>query len=178
EIERVARANANVVHCPESNLKLASGLCAVDKLMQAGINVAIGTDGAASNNDLSVLGDTRTASLLAKGIAGDATALPAARALQMATLGGARALGMAERIGSLEQGKRADLTAVDLSALETQPIFDPISQLIYAASSRQVSDVWIDGVRRLREGELTSLDIDEVTAKTAAWGARMREVNP
>lgn len=177
EIEQVARANASVVHCPESNLKLASGFCPVTKLMDAGVNVAIGTDGTASNNDLSVLGDTRTASLLAKGLAADATVLPAAQALHMATLAGAQALGMADRIGSIEEGKRADLTAVDLSALETQPVFDPISQLIYAASSRQVSDVWVDGQRRLADGALTSLDLEEVTANVTAWGVRMREVS-
>ncbi|MES9843957.1 MAG: TRZ/ATZ family hydrolase, partial [Candidatus Sedimenticola sp. 6PFRAG5] len=121
EIERFAETGASVVHCPESNLKLASGFCPVSKLIDAGINVAIGTDGAASNNDLDMFSEMRTAALLAKGVSGDASSLPAATALRMATLNGAIALGIADETGSLEIGKAADITAVNLGTLETQP---------------------------------------------------------
>src|SRR6185436_12056795 len=128
EIETLARLNVHVIHCPESNLKLASGFCPIHKLIQAGVSVALGTDGAASNNDLDMLSEMRTAALLAKGVARAATALPAHAALRMATLNGARALGLDERIGSLLPGKAADLTAIDLSDLSSQPVYDPASQ--------------------------------------------------
>lgn len=173
EIAQAAETGLHVVHCPESNLKLASGFCPVARLMAAGINVALGTDGAASNNDLDLLGELRTASLLAKGVAGDATALPAADALQMVTLNGARALGLEHQIGSLVAGKWADITAVNLAELECQPVHNPLSQLIYAAGRRQVSDVWIAGARQLRDGALTRIDATRIHDKAAAWRDRI-----
>lgn len=173
EIASLAQTGVHVVHCPESNLKLASGFCPVARLMQAGINVALGTDGAASNNDLDMLGELRTASLLAKGVAGDATALPAADALRMATLNGARALGLDRDIGSLEPGKWADITAVNLTQLECQPVYNPLSQLIYAAGRQNVSDVWIAGKRLLHAGELTRMDETALREKTTRWQARI-----
>jgi 5-methylthioadenosine/S-adenosylhomocysteine deaminase len=169
EIETLARLNVNVLHCPESNLKLASGFCPVHKLMQAGVNVALGTDGAASNNDLDMLGEMRTAALLAKGVAGEATALPAHAALRMATLNGARALGLDDRIGSIAPGKAADLTAIDLSSLATQPVYDPVSQIVYGATRDQVTDVWVNGRRLLAERRLTSLDQDRIALKAREW---------
>ena len=169
EIARYAESGAHVVHCPESNLKLASGFCPVQKLNEAGINVALGTDGAASNNDLDMFGEMRTAALLAKGVAGDASALPAHRALRMATLDGARALGLDEEIGSLEVGKAADLVAVNLGDLETQPLYHPISQLVYAASRDKVSDVWVAGRHLVKRGELTTLDTEAIAARARAW---------
>lgn len=173
EIARLAECAANVVHCPESNLKLANGFCPVERLRQAGINVALGTDGAASNNDLDVQGEMRTAALLAKGVAGDAAALPAAAALEMATLAGARALGLEEEIGSLEPGKSADVVAVDLTALETQPIHDPLSHVVYAAGRSQVTDVWIAGRQVLKGRDLLTLDADAVAANAEQWRRRM-----
>jgi 5-methylthioadenosine/S-adenosylhomocysteine deaminase len=173
EIASLAETGVHVIHCPESNLKLASGFCPVARLTQAGINVALGTDGAASNNDLDLLGELRTACLLAKGVAGDATALPAAAALRMITLGGARALGLEREIGSLEPGKWADITAVNLSQLECQPVYNPFSQLIYAAGRQHVSDVWVAGKHLLRAGELTRMDETAVREKTARWQARI-----
>ena len=137
--------NCSVIHCPESNLKLASGFCPVERLWQAGVNVAVGTDGAASNNDLDLLGETRTAALLAKAVAGSATALDAHRALRMATLNGARALGIEAIVGSLEVGKAADLVAFNLSGLAQQPIYDPVSQLIYASGRDCVKHLWVGG---------------------------------
>lgn len=169
EIETLARLNVHVMHCPESNLKLASGFCPVHKLIKAGVNVAIGTDGAASNNDLDMLGEMRTAALLAKGVSGDATAVPAATALRMATLNGARALGLDARIGSITAGKAADLTAIDLSSIASQPIYDPISQIVYSATRDQVSDVWVNGKRLLAERKLTNLDETAVLRKARDW---------
>ncbi len=165
--------NCSVIHCPESNLKLASGFCPVERLWEAGINVAVGTDGAASNNDLDLLGETRTAALLAKAVAGSATALDAHRALRMATLNGARALGIDEHTGSLEIGKFADLVALDLSGLAQQPVYDPVSQLIYSTSRDAVRHVWIGGKQLLESGRLTRMDEQQVIANARQWGERI-----
>ena len=169
EIARLAAMHAHVVHCPESNLKLASGFCPLHKLLQAGINVALGTDGAASNNDLDMLDELRMAALLAKAVSGEATAVPAHTALRMATLNGARALGLAGETGSLEAGKAADIAAIDLSALCSQPVYDPISQLVYTASRDQVTDVWVAGRRLLANRELTTLDAGAIASRAQDW---------
>jgi 5-methylthioadenosine/S-adenosylhomocysteine deaminase len=173
EIAACAEFGVSVVHCPESNLKLASGFCPAEKLRRAGVNLAIGTDGCASNNDLDMFGELRTAALLAKGVAGDASAFDAAYALQAATLNGARAIGLADSIGSIVAGKQADLTAVHLDALETQPMFHPLSQLVYAVGRQQVSDVWIAGVHKLRAGALHDVDTAELVAKAQTWRERL-----
>ena len=173
DLALLVESNSNVVHCPLSNLKLASGFCPVEKLWQAGVNVAVGTDGAASNNSLDLLGDTRTAALLAKAVAGSATALDAHRALRMATLNGARALGMEANIGSLEVGKAADLTSFDLSGLAQQPVYDPVSQLIYASGRNCVRHVWVAGKQLLDDGRLTRLDENRLRDMAGAWGERI-----
>ncbi|CAD5202312.1 TRZ/ATZ family hydrolase [Pseudomonas sp. FEN] len=173
DLALLVESNTSVVHCPESNLKLASGFCPVERLWQAGVNVAVGTDGAASNNDLDLLGETRTAALLAKAVAGSATALDAHRALRMATLNGARALGLELEIGSLEVGKAADLVAFDLSGLAQQPIYDPVSQLIYASSRDCVRHVWVGGKPLLEDRCLTRLDEQQLGATARAWGQRI-----
>jgi 5-methylthioadenosine/S-adenosylhomocysteine deaminase len=173
DIERVAQSGANVVHCPQSNLKLASGLCPLAALQQAGINVALGTDGAASNNDLDLLSEGQTAALLGKGVAGDARAVDAFQVIEMLTINGARALGLDDRIGSIEAGKQADLCALDLSAPETQPLHHVASQLVYAASSRQVSDVWVAGRRVLDTGKLVTIDLEEIVGSAREWRARL-----
>lgn len=173
EIAACALHGVSVVHCPESNLKLASGFCPAEKLRRAGVNLAIGTDGCASNNDLDMFGEMRTAALLAKGVASDASAFDAAFALQAATLDGARALGLAERIGSIVPGKQADLAAVWLNALETLPVYNPISQLVYATDRHQVSDVWIAGVRKVENGSLCAIDVDALRDKARIWQARI-----
>jgi len=173
EIAACAEFGVSIVHCPESNLKLASGFCPAEKVRRAGVNLALGTDGCASNNDLDMFGELRTAALLAKGVAGDASAFDAAYALQAATLNGARALGLAHAIGSIVPGKQADLTAVRLDALETQPVFHPLSQLVYAVGRQHVSDVWIAGVRKLRDGELQDIDAAALVAKARAWHERL-----
>ncbi len=174
EIAQLAGSGASVVHCPESNLKLASGFCPVQKLLDAGVNVALGTDGAASNNDLDMLGEMRSAALLGKAVAGDASAVSAAQALHMATLGGARALGLDEAIGSLVPGKAADVTAIDLGALGTQPVYHPISQLVYAAGREQVSDVWVAGRHLLKTRELTTLNQASIIERAHAWAEKIQ----
>lgn len=173
DLAMLVETNSSVVHCPESNLKLASGFCPVERLWQAGVNVAIGTDGAASNNDLDLLGETRTAALLAKAVAGQATALDAHRALRMATLNGARALGMEQETGSLELGKSADLTAFDLSGLAQQPVYEPVSQLIYASGRDCVRHVWVGGKQLLDDGRLTRLDEERLIAVAGEWGRKI-----
>jgi 5-methylthioadenosine/S-adenosylhomocysteine deaminase len=173
EIAACAEAGVAVVHCPESNLKLASGFCPAEKLRRAGIRLALGTDGCASNNDLDMFGEMRTAALLAKAVAEDASALDAASTLHAATLGGAQALGWVDRIGSIEPGKQADLAAVRLDEIETQPMYDVISQLVYAAGRQQVSDVWIAGVRKLRGRVLSDLDTAELRDKARRWCERL-----
>ena len=176
EIELCAQRGVSVVHCPESNLKLASGFCPVGKLEKAGVNIAIGTDGAASNNDLDMFGETRTAAQLAKAVAGDAAAFSAASALRAATLGGARAMGLDHAIGSIELGKQADLACVDLGQLETQPLHNVISQLVYATGRHQVSDVWIAGVAKLSQRQLSGFDVDALIANARQWRQRIASI--
>lgn len=173
DLTLLVESDTSVVHCPESNLKLASGFCPVERLWQAGVNVAVGTDGAASNNDLDLLGETRTAALLAKAVAGSATALDAHRALRMATLNGARALGLEAVTGSLELGKAADLVAFDLSGLAQQPVHDPVSQLIYATGRDCARHVWVAGHQLLDDRRLTQMDEQALTTTVRAWGARI-----
>jgi len=173
DLALLEESNSSVIHCPESNLKLASGFCPVERLWQAGVNVAVGTDGAASNNDLDLLGETRTAALLAKAVAGSASALDAHRALRMATLNGARAMGLEAEIGSLEVGKAADIVAFDLSGLAQQPIYDPVSQLIYATGRDCVKHLWVGGKPLLDDRQLTRMDEQQLSATAAAWGRRI-----
>jgi 5-methylthioadenosine/S-adenosylhomocysteine deaminase len=169
EIDFCATRGIHMIHCPESNLKLSSGFAPVSRLIDAGVNVAIGTDGAASNNDLDMFGEMRSAALLAKGVSGSPTSVPAHCALEMATINGARAMGLDEVIGSIEVGKFADLVAVDLSEPRTQPLYDAVAQLVYSAASSQVSDVWIAGRRVLRDGELTTHDSQQILSNAKTW---------
>ncbi len=173
EIAACASAGVSVVHCPESNLKLASGFCPAERFRRAGVNLAIGTDGCASNNDLDMFGEMRTAAQLAKAVAGDAAAFDAAFALRAATLNGAKAIGLESKIGSIEVGKQADLAAVRLSDLETQPLFHVASQLVYACNRQQVTDVWIAGRRKLAARELPGMDTVAILARTRAWRERI-----
>ncbi len=173
EIAHCAERGVHVVHCPESNLKLASGFCPAARLREAGLNVALGTDGAASNNDLDLLGEMRSAALLGKGVAGDAAALPAHAVLEMATLAGARALGLDDEIGSLVPGKSADLVAVRLDDLETSPVYHPLSQLVYAAGREHVTDVWVAGQQLLRDRALTTLDEAELLGRARHWREKL-----
>ncbi|GFZ96031.1 TRZ/ATZ family hydrolase [Dyella caseinilytica] len=177
EIAACAESGVSVVHCPESNLKLASGFCPAEKLRKAGVNVAVGTDGCASNNDVDMFGEMRTAALLAKAVAEDAAAFDAGYALRSATINAAKALGLEASVGSIEIGKQADLAAVRLSDLETQPLFHIVSQLVYATGRHQVSDVWIAGKRKLAARELVDMDVPGILARTHAWRERIAAVD-
>jgi 5-methylthioadenosine/S-adenosylhomocysteine deaminase len=182
ELRLLAANGASVAHCPHSNLKLGSGFAPVTRMLELGINVGIGTDGAASNNRLDLLLETRTASLLAKGASRDATAFDAHRALRAATLDGARALGLQDRIGSIEPGKFADLAAVDLSDPDMQPIHDPVSQLIFTAGRDQVTDVWIAGTAVVNKRQLAVQrardTASEVRARYVVWHNRLGKIVP
>ncbi|MEC7804206.1 MAG: TRZ/ATZ family hydrolase [Pseudomonadota bacterium] len=173
EIMLVAEHGVSVVHCPESNMKLGSGFCPVAELLAAGVNVALGTDGAASNNDLDMLGEMRSAALLAKGVAGNPEAVKAEDALAMATINGAHALGLGESIGSLVVGKWADMVCLNLAAPATQPVHHALSQVVYSASRDQVSDVWVAGRPLLRDGEFSAPDAPAVFKRAAAWRDRL-----
>ncbi len=158
EIRHVAETGTTVIHCPESNMKLASGICPVNALQQAGVNVALGTDSASSNNDLDMFMEMRSAALLAKITTRDATVLPAYEALKMATINGARALGIEQLTGSICRGKSADIIAVNFDTIEATPMYDPVSHLVYCCSRDQVTDVWVAGRQRLKNRQLTSMD--------------------
>jgi len=174
DIPLLADTGSHVIHCPQSNLKLASGYCPAAELLDAGINVALGTDGAASNNDLDLFNELNTAALLAKGQSGDATRLPAHQALRMATYNGARALGLDSQIGTLEPHKSADITAVDLGGIAHQPIYDPISHLVYHNCGQQVSHVWVKGRLLVEQGVLTRLDTTLLTHKVRRWRDKIK----
>jgi 5-methylthioadenosine/S-adenosylhomocysteine deaminase len=169
ELKLLNENGAHVIHCPESNLKLASGFCPVNKLLKNGINVGLGTDGCASNNDLDMFSEMRTAALLAKGVAGDASAVPAYQALRIATINGARAMGLDHKIGSLETGKFADLTAVDMSCYNSIPIYNPVSHLVYNTQASQVSHVWCSGKLLFENNELLTIDKLKLVETTHNW---------
>jgi 5-methylthioadenosine/S-adenosylhomocysteine deaminase len=175
DIEILARAQANAVHCPSSNLKLASGIAPVAALRKAGVNVALGTDGAASNNRLDMFEEMRLGALLAKARSGDAAELAAHDVLRMATLDGARALGLERQIGSLEIGKRADVIAVSLEDLDSLPCYDPTSHLVYVCSRRDVSHVWTDGECRIQDRQLVHLDAAELARNAGSWQERIQQ---
>ena len=169
EIAMLATHGSSVAHCPSSNLKLASGFAPVAALVAAGVNVGLGTDGAASNNRLDGFQEMRQAALLAKAVARNAEALPAHKALEMATLAGARALGLDGKIGSIVPGKRADLAAVRLAGPELAPVFDPVSHLVYCAGREHVSHVWVDGHPRMADRVLKNMDIPDLYTRAKLW---------
>ncbi len=174
DIGTLAQTGAQVIHCPQSNMKLASGTCPVPRLLAAGVNVALGTDGAASNNDLNLFNEMHSAALLAKLSSGDPTVLDAAQTLELATLGGARALGLEDVTGSIVVGKQADLIAVDLSGPSTQPLYKPLSQLVYACTGAEVTHSWVAGAALMENRELKTLDVDATIARAREWGRRIQ----
>ncbi|HKJ17144.1 MAG TPA: TRZ/ATZ family hydrolase [Xanthomonadales bacterium] len=176
DCRQMEKSGAHVVHCPQSNLKLASGFCPVTELLDNGVNVCIGTDGAASNNNLDLLEEARFASLLAKGVSGDATAVNAMQTLEMMTINGAMALGMEDRLGTIEPGKQADLCAMDLSAVHTVPMHNIVSQIAYAASSSQFSDVWVNGRQLMKDSRLLTLNEKDILSTADSWRLRMSEI--
>ncbi|RLN66379.1 hypothetical protein BBP00_00002268 [Phytophthora kernoviae] len=168
------RAGAHVVHCPTSNLKLASGIARVAEMLRRGVNVGLGTDGAASNNTLDMFGEMKLAALLAKAETQQSTSVPAAEALKMATLNGARALGLECEIGSIEVGKRADIIAVECDSIEMLPMYNAVSHVVYVASRNHVSDVWVNGKQLLRNCELTTINETQVKIDVHQWAERIR----
>ncbi|UZE94914.1 TRZ/ATZ family hydrolase [Alkalimarinus alittae] len=177
EISLIAQSGAHVVHCPESNLKLASGFSPIDKLINAGINVALGTDGAASNNDLDLLSEMKTAALIGKAVAGDASAVNAHQALEMATINGARSMGLEDKIGSLEAGKLADIIAIDLGHIDCQPVYDPVSHIVYATNSHQVTHSWIGGDIHMKNRQLSMIDTFHLTERVKQWADKIKSVD-
>jgi len=175
EIALLARLGCSVAHCPSSNLKLASGIAPVGKMLSSGVNVGLGTDGAASNNRLDVFCEMRLAALLAKASSQNAETLPAHTALRMATLNAAQALGLERNIGSIEAGKSADLCAVNLDSMELSPCYDPASHLVYAAGREHVSDVWIAGKQVVGSGRLLQMDESGIKRKAAEWKSRIAD---
>lgn len=174
DIEIIKESGASIIHCPESNLKLMSGTCPVEKLLKVGVTVGLGTDGPASNNDLDMIGEMRTAAFIGKLAAQSETAVSAADVLRMATLNGAKLMGWSQEVGSIEVGKSADIIAMDLSELNTQPVYNPISQIVYAAHQNQVTDVWVQGRALMRNRELTTLDEKAIFEKTQMWREKVK----
>ena len=174
DIALLAKYGASVAHCPASNLKLASGIAPIAALLDAGVNIGIGTDGAASNNRLDMFAEMRLAALLAKGASGRADVLPAHAALRAATLAGARALGLEVRIGSITPGKCADLTAVNLGKIELVPVYDPVSHLVYAAARSDVSDVWVNGKHVVKKQQLAWIEKEELESIALMWQNRFK----
>ncbi len=164
----------SIVHCPESNMKLASGICPVERLQSLGINVALGTDSAASNNDLDMISEMKSANFLAKITSMNPISMSAHETIKLATLGGAKALGVDHLIGSLSQGKAADFIAIDLNQVETLPTFDPVAQIVYSSGRHQVSDVWVAGKHLMHKRKLLTLDEEQIKEKAIYWGNRIR----
>ncbi len=175
DIDILAKSGASVVHCPESNMKIGNGIAPIQKLLDRGVNVALGTDGAASNNDLDMIGEMRSAAFLAKVSTEDSTHLSAETVLEMATINGARALGLEQTIGSLERGKSADFIAIDLNRAETLPVYNPISQIVYAACREQVTDMWVSGKPIMRNRCLLSICEQEVLQRQLIWQNKVQE---
>ena len=174
DLDLLSRNGVHVIHCPESNLKLASGFSPVDKMLKTGINVSLGTDGAASNNDLDLFGEMKTAALIAKAVSGDASAVNAHEALEMATINGAKAMGLEEKIGSLEKGKWADIIAVDLGFLDCQPVYDAPSHIVYATNSHQVTHSWIGGSIHMKDRQLTMIDTLHLSERVHNWAEKIK----
>ena len=174
DINLLAMHGGHVVHCPASNMKLGSGIAPVTALAAKGVNVALGTNGAASNNRIDLFGEMRLASLLAKASTGDAGALPAHDVLRAATLGGARALGLDHALGSLVAGKAADIVAVDLSGIDAVPCYDPVSHLVHAVGRDAVTDVWVGGRRVVADRVLTTVDEGAIVSRARLWQERLQ----
>jgi len=177
DLEALSETEVNVIHCPESNLKLGNGICPVARLHEHNVNLALGTDGAASNNNLDILAESRTAALLAKGYAGDPCVVNAFQALEMLTINAACALGESRRLGSIEAGKLADLCAIRMDSLQTTPMYDVVSHLIYAASSQQVSHVWVGGQMLLQDAQFLHMDVYDIIDRARHWADRIATEN-
>lgn len=175
EIDLLAEYGCHVAHCPNSNLKLASGIAPLTQLLAKGVNVGLGTDGVASNNRLDIFAEMRLSALLAKGVSGDATVVPAQQALAMATINAAKALGLEHKIGSIEVGKLADLAAVKLSDIATAPYYDPISHLVYACGREHVTHTWVAGELRYSNGVYANIEPNELKEIINTWQPKLKQ---
>jgi 5-methylthioadenosine/S-adenosylhomocysteine deaminase len=180
DVELIQAHGVHIAHCPTSNLKLGSGIAPVTKMLNAEINIGLGSDSTASNNRLDMFSEMRLAALLAKGMTGDASAVPAHQALEMATINGAKALGLDHKIGSLEVGKSADIAAIRIADVETLPCFDPISHLIYVCGREHVSHVWISGDLRYEQsvnqmGVFANIEPLELKEIAFLWQSKLNQ---
>ncbi len=175
DMDILLASNTNIVHCPESNMKLASGICPIDKLRSLGLNVALGTDSVASNNDLDMISEMRSATLLSKISTMSPTSLNTQDTIELATINGAKALGVDHLLGSLQKGKSADFIAIDLDTIEALPVYEPSIQLIYSSSRHQVSDVWVAGKQLMKDRELLTLNELELKDKARFWGNKINQ---
>ncbi len=175
EIDLLAEYGCHVAHCPSSNLKLASGIAPVAQLLLKGVNIGLGTDGAASNNRIDIFTEMRLSALLAKGVSEDATVVPAHQALEMATINAAKAMGLDHKIGSIEIGKLADLAAVKLSDLATAPYYDPISHLVYSCGREHVTHTWVAGELRYSNGVYANIEPIELKEIINTWQPKLRQ---
>jgi 5-methylthioadenosine/S-adenosylhomocysteine deaminase len=175
DLAQLTASGSHVVHCPESNMKLASGICPAHRLLQAGVNTCLGTDGCASNNDLNMLGEMRSAALLAKVSVGDPAVMGAYALLEMATLNGAKALGIGDITGSLTVGKQADIAAIALNDLQSAPVYDPVAHLLYTDCAHKVSHVWVAGQALVEDRTLTTLNATHIKQRALAWQARISQ---
>ncbi len=171
--ELLAETGSHVVHCPRSNLKLASGFCQTDALINAGVNISLGTDGSASNNSLDMIGEMNSAALLGKAVAMRADAISAKETLRMATINGAKTMGIDSLVGSLEAGKQADIVSIDLNGIETLPVYDPVSNLAYSCGRDNVSNVWVAGKAQLIDKKLTSINTLQLKEIANQWHAKI-----
>jgi len=169
--------NVHIIHCPESNLKLASGFCPIHEMQNQNINIALGTDGSASNNNLDMQSEMHTAALLAKGVANNASALPAIEAIKMATINGAIAMGKEQEIGSLKIGKQADIISFDFNNIACAPVYDPVSHLVYSASASQVDHVWVAGKLQVKNKQLCHLNTHQLIEMAQRWAEKIRPTN-
>lgn len=174
DIALLSESGSHVIHCPTSNLKLGNGFCPLETLQETGINIALGTDSAASNNDLNMLSEARNAALIAKGVSGNPELLPAHEALELATINSARALGIDHETGSIEVGKAADLVAINLANIASQPLYNALSQLIYTDCTRHISHTWVDGKLLVENGQLLNIDQDELISKAQNWQTKIQ----
>ncbi len=174
DIALLSESGSHVIHCPTSNLKLGNGFCPLEALQETGINIALGTDSAASNNDLNMLSEARNAALIAKGVSGNPELLPAHEALELATINSARALGIDHETGSIEVGKAADLVAINLANIASQPLYNALSQLIYTDCTRHISHTWVDGKLLVENGQLLNIDQDELISKAQNWQTKIQ----
>jgi len=176
DIAILAKNKVSIVHNPSSNMKLGSGIADVAKMLKQNLNVSLGTDSSASNNRLDIMEEMRLASLLLKGTTKSPELLPATQAIKMATINGAKALGLESMIGSIEKNKIADLVAIDLNSIENQPIYNPLSTLVYSSTKSDVSYVWIDGKVKLKEKKLVNVDEEKIMQMAKIWQIKIKEM--